>query len=401
MQASFLKRDGGRSFLRRWITRTFVAGLLPALIAVPFGRRVLTPPAEASSPTVISLGRAVAPAALPAPLPRTVLEPELRVARASGRADRYQPQPAPFELRVAGERVPHRVMAVVALPGERLDVALGAPGGDAFALQYQAGAADEVGPGVWTWRAPETPGMYALQVSRLGSHPVVSAGSDLEGASVVINSADGDLDGTSVRINVLVAHPRSHGEGERLHGYRLGRYRETPLRGNPAYLPPDGFVEVAPADEDVLVSPHFTIGQFLCKQPGEPQYLAVSVPLLLKLEAVLEKANAAGYHAPTLHVMSGFRTPAYNSGIGNETSYSRHLWGDAADVFVDADGDDDMDDLNRDGKSDLADARFLSQIVERVEAEGAVSPGGLGIYRRNAAHGPFVHVDARGYRARW
>jgi hypothetical protein len=27
--------------------------------------------------------------------------------------------------------------------------------------------------------------------------------------------------------------------------------------------------------------------------------------------------------------------------------------------------------------------------------------GGMSIYRRNPVHGPFVHVDTRGYRARW
>jgi hypothetical protein len=27
--------------------------------------------------------------------------------------------------------------------------------------------------------------------------------------------------------------------------------------------------------------------------------------------------------------------------------------------------------------------------------------GGLGLYQANRAHGPFVHVDVRGYPARW
>jgi len=99
---------------------------------------------------------------------------------------------------------------------------------------------------------------------------------------------------------------------------------------------------------------------------------------------------------------AGFRTPAYNRAIGNATVYSRHLWGDAADIFVDRDGDGEMDDPNGDGRSSVADARALSALVERVEAgDAALRPGGMGVYRRNATHGPFVHVDARGYRARW
>jgi hypothetical protein len=27
--------------------------------------------------------------------------------------------------------------------------------------------------------------------------------------------------------------------------------------------------------------------------------------------------------------------------------------------------------------------------------------GGAGVYHANAAHGPYLHVDARGYVARW
>jgi hypothetical protein len=62
-----------------------------------------------------------------------------------------------------------------------------------------------------------------------------------------------------------------------------------------------------------------------------------------------------------------------------------------------------MDDLNRDGRVDYRDADVLADIVEHV-AKGSgtrIEPGGLAVYRRNAVHGPFVHVDARGKRARW
>ena len=42
-------------------------------------------------------------------------------------------------------------------------------------------------------------------------------------------------------------------------------------------------------------------------------------------------------------------------------------------------------------------------MVERVRALSPEPfvPGGMSLYRRNAAHGPFVHVDARGQVARW
>lgn len=52
------------------------------------------------------------------------------------------------------------------------------------------------------------------------------------------------------------------------------------------------------------------------------------------LEFILEKVNAQGYRWETFCVMSGYRTPYYNKAIGN-VRYSRHLWGDAADIFID------------------------------------------------------------------
>ena len=170
-----------------------------------------------------------------------------------------------------------------------------------------------------------------------------------------------------------------------------------------AYEPPRGFVEARPEDYDVMVSPNFRLGDFLCKAPGDPRYLLVSPRLLIKLEALLVAVNEAGVHTPRLTVMSGYRTPAYNRAIGNTTDFSRHLWGDAADVYVDVDGNGQMDDLNGDGRSDVGDARWLGGVAERMMAATVpqMSPGGLAAYRRNAAHGPFLHLDARGYRARW
>ena len=118
--------------------------------------------------------------------------------------------------------------------------------------------------------------------------------------------------------------------------------------------------------------------------------------LLVALERVLEQINTRGFRADTLHVMSGFRTPFYNRAIGN-VPYSRHIYGDAADIFVDVDpADGVMDDLDGNGTVDLRDASLLADIVESLAL-----PGGLASYEATAAHGPFVHLDLRGYRARW
>jgi hypothetical protein len=313
----------------------------------------------------------------------TIHDPDLRAAR-RGDLDlgpRFRDERAGLVVRVDGQPIPYRYMAVTAVPGEELvvEVEVGDPAAAApVELRYAAGSAAAASSGKWIWKAPDAPGIVAL----------------------LLGMPEGDR---LVHLNVLVVHPRSHVVGGNLHGYQIGQYREKPLRGDPVYLPPAGFVEVDSAQSDVLVSPHFTLGQFLCKQLGSPSYLALSMPLVVKLEAVLAGVNEAGRAVSTLAVMSGFRTPAYNAAIGNKTVYSRHLWGDAADFFVDADNDGYIDDLDADGRVGLSDARWLSRIVDRVERHSlpGLRSGGVGVYRANATHGPFVHVDARGYAARW
>jgi hypothetical protein len=189
-----------------------------------------------------------------------------------------------------------------------------------------------------------------------------------------------------------------------LNGYRIGSYPGTAWKGLAVYRPPRGFIEVTEENRDTPVSPHFTLGQFLCKQQsGYPKYMVLRGRLLLKLELVLEHTNAAGMRADSFHIMSGYRTPHYNHSIGN-VGYSRHLWGGAADIFVDDHPEDGvMDDLNADGVFDVKDAGVLYEIVDGLYGKPFYKRflGGLGQYRRNANHGPFVHVDVRGFRARW
>ena len=265
------------------------------------------------------------------------------------------------------------------LPGETvtLEVVDRAPG-SGYVARPAAGRIVPLGTGRWVWTAPVAPGLYPIQVV----------------------APDG---GDSVTLQAFVVVPYDRLDGELLNGYRIGRYPEKPLRGRAGYGPPAGFVEVTRENEDVLVSPHFRLKQFLCKQPaGSRKYVVLNERLLVALEYVLERVNAAGYRATTFHVMSGYRTPAYNRAIGN-VRYSQHQWGAAADIFIDENGDGRMDDLNGDGRSDIRDAEVLYRLIDaashRPEAQGLI--GGLGKYRATAAHGPFVHVDVRGRKARW
>ena len=286
---------------------------------------------------------------------------------------------AGFAVRYQNVISPDRVRALTVLPGGTVTFeVVDRDPGSGYVARPTAGRLVPRGTGRWVWTAPPAPGLYPIQVV----------------------AADG---GDSVTLQAFVVVPYDRLQGELLNGYRIGRYPHKPLRGLAGYGPPAGFVEVTRENGDVLVSPHFRLNQFLCKQPaGSRKYVVINERLLLALEYALERVNEAGYRATTFHVMSGYRTPAYNRSLGN-VRYSQHQWGAAADIFIDENGDGRMDDLNGDGRSDIRDAEVLYRLIDgaaaRPEAQGLI--GGLGKYPSTAAHGPFVHVDVRARKARW
>ena len=103
-------------------------------------------------------------------------------------------------------------------------------------------------------------------------------------------------------------------------------------------------------------------------------------------------------------ILSGFRTPNYNYTGGNvqgRANLSRHMFGDASDVFVDNNGNGVEDDLNHDGRVDVGDAQVVADAAERVERKYPSLVGGIGVYSACCGHGPFTHIDVRGFRARW
>jgi hypothetical protein len=193
----------------------------------------------------------------------------------------------------------------------------------------------------------------------------------------------------------------------RIGSYRLGQWPyEQGGAPSSAYAVPAGFVEVTPQNRSLRVSEHFTLGDFLTKdQPTVwPKYLLLDAALVDKLELVIDELEHEGHHVGHLAIMSGFRTPSYNQ-AGGETSgrgkLSRHMYGDATDVFVDNDRDGWTDDVDGDGHVNIRDAEVVARAAELVEARHPDLVGGVGIYPATAVHGPFTHVDARGRRARW
>lgn len=281
---------------------------------------------------------------------------------------------------IDGRFTPYEVFFTTVMPGEfsRLRV-LGGVRPDQLNIKVETGHLVSLGRRGWRWQAPMDPGIYRIWIHRKGTNQTML-----------------------VRAFVMV--PARISPQGYLNGYRIGHY-PRPLLGLPPYYTPRGFIEVSEQTLDVPVSPHFRLGEFVCKQSanGYPRYLVLRPRLLLKLEGLLEDVNRQGFRTDHFVVMSGYRTPFYNHAIGNVPN-SRHMWGGAADIYVDVHPRDGlMDDLDHNGRIDKNDARVLyrlaSSYVRRYGRRDLI--GGVGVYGSTPAHGPFVHVDVRGIGARW
>lgn len=189
--------------------------------------------------------------------------------------------------------------------------------------------------------------------------------------------------------------------------YRVGYWPEERGRlRSDEYENPEGFIEVTEANQDTRISEHFRLRDFLTHDQKNvwPKYLVLREPLLDKLELVIQELKDHGIPVRNVKVLSGFRTPQYNLALGDRSGRardSRHQFGDAADIFIDNDNNGRMDDLNRDGRVNMADTRIVLAAIERVERKYPDLVGGTGIYHSTGSHGPFAHIDVRGTRARW
>jgi hypothetical protein len=204
---------------------------------------------------------------------------------------------------------------------------------------------------------------------------------------------------------LIVLRPFGEKRGEVLQGYRLGRWPSERWMMGRKYWNPDGFIEVTPATAGLRLSEHFVLADFLTHDQRDvwPKYVVLQEPLIDKLELVLADLAEHGVATNRVRILSGFRAPYYNDRIVAEGAAraSRHQYGDAADVIIDANGDGRMDDLNRDGRLDLSDTQVILRSVERVEKAHPSLVGGLGLYHAMGTSGPFAHIDVRGSSARW
>lgn len=286
-----------------------------------------------------------------------------------------------FDLYIDGVRNPYAIMSVFGLPHQQISLQIKHQKNKEHIVVVHQGV--ELIPkamGEWQYTMPANSGFYTLQVKHLATSELME-------------------------LNIFVLHDFSElDQNKALFGYQVGEYPQKPLYDLDAYLPPMGFVRVTRELLDIKVSPHFSLRQFLCKQKSEfPKFLVLNQKILFKLEEVLATVNTRGIATDTFSVMSAYRTPVYNQSIG-QGIYSRHQWGDAVDIFIDESPKDGlMDDLNQDGLLNYADAAFLYKLIDTIDFHSSARnlTGGLGDYSANKVRGAFVHIDARGYPARW
>lgn len=193
---------------------------------------------------------------------------------------------------------------------------------------------------------------------------------------------------------LAVIVPFSQKTAGSLNGYRIGTYiAERFGRGN--HERPEGFVEVQPQMLDLQVTKHLKLSDFVTHDDqGDqwPKYVALNPRLLDKLELVFADLGADVRPDMAVDVHSGFRSPSHNARVPRAASDSRHQYGDAADITVDADGD---------GRITMTDELLVMLAVERVEDKHPDLVGGLGMYISRRYASPYVHIDARGTRSRW
>ena len=284
-----------------------------------------------------------------------------------GVPDDPMPASPAFRIEVNGTPLAGEMMAFIAEAGSRVTVS------SSDSLEWSFAGTRGSGQS-FSFTLSRTHGIFTLSAQN---------GSALQEWAVIV-----PVSGSRMRTTTLNSYPMGFFGGV-----------ESVTRANI----PDRFIELSAATIGTRLSTHFLVSDFLCTIRGDwPQYMALDLQLVRKLEALLAVVASEYPEARDVHIISGFRTPAYNAAIGNETDTSLHLYGRAADFWIEGwPANNLMDDVDRNKRIDVYDGEYIIGLVRSLEARGEVAAGGASAYRWTESHGPYVHVDTRGSAARW
>lgn len=277
------------------------------------------------------------------------------------------------------------------------------------AWEWTAGMGLDVGNTSLLWRSPPQGGHYHIHTRMLQTQ-TLDTGAD-GGHPVRLQRRWG-----AASFSVLVGEefePRSL----TLQGVAMGLYPDQTAENVPAsvaqnregFRPPRWFYRVTPETSNLQVSKHFVLGDFAMDRArfGDRQFIALEPRLLVRLDMIADEVQK-NINGARVRVLRGFLSPIAAEVLRREganiSEFSRFLYGDAAVIIVDSNGDNLMDDVTGDGQVGSADAEWLAQIAEGVERQLGQA-GGLGTYGRSndptLPTTPFIQVDARGRYARW
>lgn len=299
----------------------------------------------------------------------------------SANAEAYSIEQADFSIVYNDLEIPFKTFSIFVLPREKIEISIAEKDQN---QQYiiQLGGKEFKSNSSFKWQAHAEPGHYTAAI-RKGKN----------------NSRN-----SKIKLNVFVLYPYSKKTGEYLDGFKIGKYPKITPAKKPHYSRPKGFLKIEKSFLELKLTPHFKVKQFLTNQSSQfPQYIVIKEKLLLKMEYFLKEVNNEGYKAETFGIVSSYRTPYFNKKLGNQTNFSRHLFGDAADIYIDNNADNWMDDLNCDGKINLADADVLFALAQKFDQQKKYNTlkGGLSSYKGNGVRGPFIHLDTRGFHVNW
>jgi hypothetical protein len=114
------------------------------------------------------------------------------------------------------------------------------------------------------------------------------------------------------------------------------------------------------------------------------QFWLIDKEVLYMMLELIHRLDEQGYNPYGFHIRNSHRHPNKNKSV-NGAKYSQHMFGRAIDIGV--------DDVNKDGKSNLDDKAILYDLLQDIVG----NKGGLGLYPGQMS----LHFDCRGHRARW
>jgi hypothetical protein len=100
-----------------------------------------------------------------------------------------------------------------------------------------------------------------------------------------------------------------------------------PSHASPQYAKPQRFVDLSTADPSLAIAANFALEEVMQAYKG--RYAVFQPHVVEKLQTIRDTIGGA------LHLNSAYRSPGYNVSIAGAT-YSRHMYGDAADMWSNA-----------------------------------------------------------------